>query len=117
MAASKSPQLRLLHIRDEIDGMEAALRGMTFDAYRQNYTLRRAAERAVQIVSEAAKALPTEILAPHSEAPWGAIIGIGNILRHEYQHVDDRRLWEIVSVHLPQLRPVITAMIAELTRE
>lgn len=117
MAASKSPQLRLLHIRDEIDGMEAALRGVTLDTYRKNYTLRRAAERAVQIVSEAAKALPPEILARHSEAPWSAIIGIGNILRHEYQHVDDRRLWEIVSVYLPQLRPVIATMIAEFTRE
>ena len=72
MAASKSPQLRLLHIRDEIDGMA------------------------------------------HSEAPWNAIIGIGNILRHEYQRVDDRRLWEIVTVHLPELRPVIMAMIDEL---
>ena len=68
----------------------------------------------MQIVSEAAKSLPTEMLARHSEAPWNAIIGIGNILRHEYQRVDDRRLWEIVTVHLPQLRPVIVAMLAEL---
>ncbi|HUD86256.1 MAG TPA: HepT-like ribonuclease domain-containing protein [Xanthobacteraceae bacterium] len=114
MAASKSPRLRLLHIRDEIDGMTAALQSVSFETYRESYTLRRAAERAVQIVSEAAKSLPTEMLARHSEAPWNAIIGIGNILRHEYQRVDDRRLWEIVTVHLPQLRPVIVAMLAEL---
>ena len=114
MAASKSPRLRLLHIRDEIDGMTAALQSVSFEAYRESYTPRRAAERAVQIVSEAAKSLPTETLARHSEAPWSAIIAIGNILRHEYQRVDDRRLWEIVTVHLPQLRPVIVAMLAEL---
>jgi uncharacterized protein with HEPN domain len=114
MAASKSPGLRLLHIRDEIDGMASALQGVGFATYRESYTLRRAAERAVQIVSEAAKALPPELLARHCEAPWNAIIGIGNILRHEYQRIDDRRLWEIVTVHLPQLRPVVEAMIAEL---
>jgi uncharacterized protein with HEPN domain len=114
MAASKSPQLRLLHIRDEIDGMASALHNVSFADYQESYTLRRAAERAVQIVSEAAKALPPEMLARHSEAPWNAIIGIGNILRHEYQRVDDRRLWEIVTVHLPELRPVIMAMIDEL---
>ena len=114
MAASKSPQLRLLHIRDEIDGMASALHNLSFADYQESYTLRRAAERAVQIVSEAAKALPPEMLARHSEAPWNAIIGIGNILRHEYQRVDDRRLWEIVTVHLPELRPVIMAMIDEL---
>jgi uncharacterized protein with HEPN domain len=114
MAASKSPQLRLLHIRDEIDGMASALHNVSFADYQESYTLRRAAERAVQIVSEAAKALPPEMLARHSEAPWNAIIGIGNILRHEYQRVDDRRLWEIVTVHLPELRPVIMTMIDEL---
>jgi uncharacterized protein with HEPN domain len=116
MAASKSPKLRLLHIRDEIDGMSSALRDVNFAAYRESYALRRAAERAVQIVSEAAKALPPEMLARYSEAPWSAIIGIGNILRHEYQHVDDRRLWEIVTVHLPQLRPIIMSMIAEIEK-
>jgi uncharacterized protein with HEPN domain len=114
MAASKSPRLRLLHIRDEIDGMTSALRNITFAEYRESYTLRRAAERAVQIVSEAAKSLPPGMLVKHPEAPWSAIIGIGNILRHEYQRVDDRRLWDIVTVHLPQLRPVIVAMIAEI---
>lgn|SRR3984885_2588002 len=76
MAASKSPELRLLHIRDEIEGMAAALQGVSFDAYRDSYTMRRAAERAVQIVSEAAKALPPQLLAKHSQAPWSAIIGI-----------------------------------------
>jgi uncharacterized protein with HEPN domain len=114
MAASKSPQLRLLHIRDEIDGMASALQNVTFADYQKSYTLRRAAERAIQIVSEAAKSLPPETLARHSQAPWNAIIGIGNILRHEYQRIDDRRLWEIVTVHLPELRPVIMAMIDEL---
>ena len=114
MAASKSPQLRLLHIRDEIDGMASALQNVTFADYQESYTLRRAAERAVQIVSEAAKSLSPEMLARHSKAPWNAIIGIGNILRHEYQRIDDRRLWEIVTVHLPELRPVIMAMIEEL---
>jgi len=114
MAASRSPALRLLHIRDEIDGMAAALEGVDFPAYRKNYTLRRAAERAVQIISEAARALPPELMARHSEAPWSAIIGIGNILRHEYQRIDDRRLWDIVPVHLPRTRPTVLAMIAEL---
>jgi uncharacterized protein with HEPN domain len=117
MAASKSPRLRLLHIRDEIDGMASALQDVSFQSYQNSYTLRRAAERAVQIVSEAAKSLPSQILARHSEAPWNAIVGIGNILRHEYQRIDDRRLWEIVKIHLPQLRPVVMAMIAELDDE
>jgi uncharacterized protein with HEPN domain len=114
MAASKNPQLRLLHIRDEVDGVATALFGVSFEQYLESYTLRRAAERAVQIISEAAKALPSESLDRYPDAPWSAIIGIGNVLRHEYQRIDDKRLWDILTVHLPRLRPVILRMIAEL---
>jgi uncharacterized protein with HEPN domain len=75
---------------------------------------RRTVERAVQIVSEAARTLPPDFLAKYPNAPWTAIIGIGNILRHEYQRLDDMQLWEIATVHLPRLRPVVARMLAEL---
>jgi uncharacterized protein with HEPN domain len=111
MAPTKSPRLRLLHIRDEIDGFAAALDNIGFEEYCQSYTLRRATERALQIISEATKALPSDLLAQWPDVPWSAIIGIGNVLRHEYQHLDDRRLWEIVTVYLPELHPVILRML------
>jgi uncharacterized protein with HEPN domain len=68
----------------------------------------------VQIVSEAAKALPADYLARYPDAPWTAIIGIGNILRHDYQEIVDRRLWDIVTVHLPPLRTVVVRMLNDL---
>jgi uncharacterized protein with HEPN domain len=114
MAASKSPRARLLHIRDEIEGVAATIKDLSFEQYRSSYIHRRAIERAAQIVSEAAKALPGDYLARYSEAPWISIIGIGNVLRHEYQRLDDRRLWEIATIHLPALELVVRRMIAEL---
>jgi len=69
-------------------------------------------ERAVQIVSEAAKALPPDYLAKYPTVPWASIVGIGNILRHEYQRLDDQQLREIATVHLPKLQPVV----AQITR-
>jgi uncharacterized protein with HEPN domain len=113
MAASRSPGIRLLHIRDEIDGVLSAVKDVSFEDYRKSYALRRVSERALQIISEAAKALPGELTGKYPSAPWGAIIGIGNVLRHEYQYLDDRRLWEIVTVHLPHLRGVVLQMLAE----
>jgi len=113
MAASKSPRARLLHIRDEIDGVAAAIRGLSFSEYQDSYMHRRTVERAAQIVSEAAKALPSEMMNRHPDAPWNSIVGIGNILRHEYQSLDEKQLWEIATVHLPKLRPVIVRMLAE----
>lgn len=45
-----------------------------------------------------------------------SIVGIGNILRHEYQRLDDKQLWEIATVHLPKLQPIVMQMLAELDR-
>lgn len=114
MAASKNPRARLLHIRDEIEGVAAIIKGRSFDEYRDSYLHRRAVERAVQIVSEAAGALPPELIARYGDAPWKSIIGIGNVLRHEYQRLDDKRLWEIATVHLPALGPIVRRMLEEL---
>src|SRR6266576_6676173 len=102
MVASKSPRARLLHIRDEFESVAMIVRGLSFVQYQDSYLHRRAVERAVQIVSEAAKALPPDYLAKYPNAPWTSIVGIGNILRHEYQRLDDKQLWEIATVHLPQ---------------
>jgi uncharacterized protein with HEPN domain len=114
MAASKSPRARLLHIRDEIEGVAATVRGLSFVQYQDSYMHRRTVERAVQIVSEAAKEIPPDVLAKYSSVPWRVIIGIGNILRHEYQHLDDKQLWEIATVHLPQLQPIVAQMLMDL---
>jgi uncharacterized protein with HEPN domain len=114
MAATKSPRARLLHIRDEIEGIAQSVRGLTFEQYRESYMHRRTVERGLQIISEAARSLPAELHRMHADAPWKSILGLGNMLRHEYQHLDDKQLWEIVSVHLPKLQPVISRMIEEL---
>jgi uncharacterized protein with HEPN domain len=114
MAGSTSPRLRLLHIRDEIDNLSKELAGLRFETWRESYGLRRITERAIQIVSEAARALPQELRAGYPEVPWADIIAIGNPLRHEYHRIADKVLWETATADLPKLRPVILRMLAGL---
>ena len=113
MAAGKSPRLRLLHMRDEIESLSNELVGLDLEIYRESYALRRITERAIQIVSEAARALPEELRARYPDAPWADIIAIGNPLRHEYHRIDDKVLWETATVDLPSLQSIILRMIAE----
>jgi uncharacterized protein with HEPN domain len=70
-------------------------------------------ERAIQIISEAARALPEELRARYPDAPWADIVAIGNPLRHEYHRIDDKVRWESATVDLPKLRPIILRMLAE----
>jgi len=113
MAASKSPRLRLLHMRDEIESLSNESAGLAFETYRESYGLRRTTERAIQIISEAARALPEDLRARYPSAPWADIIAIGNPLRHEYHRIDDKVLWETATVDLSKLQPIILQMLAE----
>jgi uncharacterized protein with HEPN domain len=114
MAATKNPLSRLCHIRDEIEGITIALQRTDRDVFVKNYVLRRAAERALMIISEAAKTLPRELTDCYPEIDWRGVRGLGDVLRHDYERVDADTLWEILSEKLPELAPVIGRMIADL---
>ena len=112
MAASKTPRIRLLHIRDEIDHLKTHLGPLTFEQFQKNYLALRATERAILIISEAVKTLPKELTQDFPEIPWQAIRAIGNIIRHEYETVDAHVLWDIVTIRLPALNDVVETLIS-----
>lgn len=113
MAPSKNPAVRLAHIRDELTWLLPRFQGMEYDEFSRNVVYVRAAERALLIISEAVKALPEELLASYPEIPWHSIRGIGNFLRHEYELVDHRVVWQTVTMSLPKLAPVVDGLLRE----
>lgn len=114
MRSAKLPQVRLHHILEQIDGIVDATGSASFAEVAGNFLYERAVERAVQIISEAAKELPPSLREAYPDAPWRPIIGIGNLLRHEYYRIRSRDMWEIATVHLPALRVVVIRMLDDL---
>jgi uncharacterized protein with HEPN domain len=112
--SAKLPQVRLRHIIDSIDGIMEATAGLEASDITESFVLMRALERSVQIISEACKELPAELRASEPAMPWSDIIGIGNVLRHEYHRVRDETLLDILVVHLPALRRVAATMLQRL---
>ncbi len=108
MAATKNPRARLEHILFHIRGVEDTIIGTSV------YYMERTVERAVAIISEAVRALPVELLDKYPHSEWQKIIGIGNFIRHEYEKIDPEVMWEIATVHLPALEPIIRKMLADL---
>jgi uncharacterized protein with HEPN domain len=111
MESAKLPEIRLGHILDEIDAISSATQAMTANAVTQDYLALRAVERAIQIISEAAKELPAEIREQEPDVPWPAIIRIENLLRHEYYRIDASVIQAVLTEHLPHLRPAIVRLL------
>jgi uncharacterized protein with HEPN domain len=91
MAAGANPRARLEHILFHIRGVADTVGGIRFDAYTSVYHMERTVERAVQIISEAVRALPRELTQQYPEIEWDKIAGIGNILRHEFERWTPKR--------------------------
>jgi uncharacterized protein with HEPN domain len=103
-------------IRDAIEGIEGAVRGKTLDDFRANWLIRHGVQRGIEIISEAARRVPPELQARQSNIPWAQIIGIGDVLRHEYHRVSDALIWNVVQDYLPPLKGAIAAIEAELKK-
>ncbi len=84
MASAKDPVTRLGHILHEINGIQSETAGVPVDRIIRTYGLLRLTERGLQIISEAAKDLPEEVRGGSRISHGEKIIGIGNILQHEY---------------------------------
>jgi uncharacterized protein with HEPN domain len=93
------PALRA--ILEAIEGIENATRGKTFEDYNRDWLLRHGLQRGVEIVSEAARRIPQELQAGHPRIPWAQIMGIGNVLRHEYHRISGPLIWNVVQERLP----------------
>lgn len=102
------PALRA--ILDATDGIQAAVRGKSLDDFSADWLLRHGVQRGIEIVSEAARRIPPELRATQPHVPWAQIMGIGNVLRHEYHRVSDTVVWNVVQDYLPPLKAAVEAI-------
>lgn len=93
-----------------IDVIESAMAGKSLDDYLNDDFLRYGVERGVEIISEAVRRLPPDIIERRPEIPWRQIATIGNILRHEYDQIVDRVIHDVVFIHLPPLKIAMLAI-------
>lgn len=85
--------------------------GLSRDEYLRNMLVRRAVERTVEIVGEAARKVSDQGRRELPGVAWGAIVATRHILAHEYDDVDHEQIWRVVSVHVPRLVEQLTPVI------
>ena len=70
--------------------------------------------RHLQIIGEAAYALPKELRDQRPDIPWSKIIGMRHILIHDYFVIDINIVWDAVERDLPDLKSKIEEMLRAL---
>ena len=64
------PRPWLQDILEAIEGVRGAVGSMSLEAYVASWATRRAAERAIEIISEASRHLPEPLRATEPDVPW-----------------------------------------------
>lgn len=101
-------------ILEAIERVDQVTLGKTVAVFEQSWQLRWLVQRAIKIISEASRAIPTELTKTRPEIPWLRVRGIGNVLRHEYQGLSDPIVWKVVTDELPRLKLAIQTIDASL---
>jgi uncharacterized protein with HEPN domain len=103
---------RLLDILEAIERIEKyAARGC--EAFERDELIQTWIVHHLQIIGEAARALPDSIREKYPEVPWSKIIGMRNILVHTYFGIDVDVVWAVVVNDLPDLKQKIENAIRE----
>jgi uncharacterized protein with HEPN domain len=111
---SDQTRLALYDIRENGKLAQGFIAGLSFERFRDDRLFFYAVTRALEIISEAARRLPSELRDRHPELPWRAIMGVGNVYRHNYDTVAEEYVWRTVHESLPALLAVIEAEIRRL---
>ncbi len=96
----------LLDILEAIERIEKyAARGR--ETFEQDELIQTWIVHHLQIIGEAARALPDSFRKKYPEIPWSKIIGMRNILVHTYFGIDVDVVWAVVVNDLPDLKQKI----------
>jgi uncharacterized protein with HEPN domain len=106
MPSDKS-QLALLDIRDNIRLAREFVGDLSEDEFKADRRAFYAVTRCLEIVSEAARRLSPELRDRHPDLPWRAIMGLGNVYRHNYTDVAEELVWRTVAHSLQPLHEIV----------
>ncbi len=101
----------LRHILDSIMLIENYTRSLSFEEFEKDRKTIDAVIRNFEIIGEASSKLPKEFREKYPEIPWKSIIGLRNVLIHDYFGVDVVAVWENIRQKLPELGQQIKSII------
>lgn len=93
------------------------IKGVTLKMLLADTRTRRALERTLEIIGEAAGNISEPMRAAHPEIPWIAIVGQRNIIAHGYAVVDYGRLFATATNDIPTLILNLERIVKKLSKD
>jgi len=104
---------RLLDIAEAIERIERyTIRGRS--AFEEDELIQTWVLHHLQIIGEAVRALSSETISSTDEIEWQKIVGMRNILVHNYFSIDTDIVWAVIENDLSRLKDSVVSLLNEL---
>jgi uncharacterized protein with HEPN domain len=68
----------------------------------------------MEIIGEATNHISAELKSKFTDIEWAQIVGMRNILIHEYFGIDSSIVWEIIKKDIPELKDKIKIILQSI---
>jgi len=107
----RSYKLFIEDILSAINKVEDYIKDLTYEEFLNDNMRIDAVVRNLEIIGEAAKYVPADIKEQYADIPWKRMMGLRNIVVHEYFGIDFSIIWNIASINMPELKPEIELLL------
>ena len=108
------------YLEDIIETMTDAVKftqNMEYEEFIKDKKSAYAATRALEIIGEAVKNIPSEVRENYPPIPWKEMAGMRDKLIHEYFGVNLKRVWNTITKDIPKLKPSFEKIFKDFQRE
>jgi len=104
-------------IMDSIEKIETFTKNMEYNKFISDDKTNYAVVRCFEIIGEATKSIPKQIIKNNQHVPWQEMAGIRDKLIHGYFGVNLEVVWKTIKEDIPNLKPKITQIINDLNSD
>ncbi len=116
MPKKKNYKMFIEDIITAINKIQTYIKNMDYETFSKNDMVLDAVLRNLEIIGEASKNIPERIRTKYSEIPWKKMIGLRNVVIHEYFGIDTTIIWKIITENLPTTKPLIIKLFKSLSK-
>jgi uncharacterized protein with HEPN domain len=105
------------HLWDMCEAMRRLARyidGRTYNDLLESELLEDGVIRQLTVLGEAAGRVPDSFRKLHPGIRWSSIVGLRNVITHQYDRVNLQELWLVATEHAPRLLGQVEAILRDL---
>jgi len=106
------PSSRIEDMLEAIAAVKESVQGVTYEQFLENREKRQSVAYNLEIVGEAANAIPREIQEKYPIIPWSDFIGMRNVLIHGYVKTNWQTVWNTACQDMDALETNLQDMLA-----